>query len=142
MFIRTSFFLTPLIIMEVSIGTRLRQLRKQANLTQVQLAAASGVQQGEIAGYENDKRVPTAPKIAALAKALHVPMEALMEDFDLPQVELTPTTRAHGNSTEALIQKITRQLNPDHQKAVLAHAKALLKAEEADTEPKRTRKVA
>ncbi len=52
-----------------------------------------------------------------------------MEDFALPQVEATEEHRAHGNSTEALIQKITRQLSPDHQKAVLAHAKALLMAQ-------------
>ncbi len=111
-------------------------------MTQVQLALASGVQQGEITGYENDKRVPTAPKVAALAKALKVPMEVLIGDVEIPQPPASIEPRPHGNSTPALTQRIIQQLTLENQRAVLAHAKALLKAQEAQSTPKRRTKAA
>lgn len=140
MFKRARVLSNPHQILEVNIGTRLRELRKQANLTQVQLALASGVQQGEITGYENDKRVPTAPKIAALAKALKVPMEVLIGDVEIPQTQASTEHRPHGNSTPALTQRIIQQLTLENQRAVLAHAKALLKVQETQSTPKPSRK--
>src|ERR1035437_2214025 len=142
MFKRARVLSTPPQILEVNIGTRLRELRKQANMTQVQLALASGVQQGEITGYENDKRVPTAPKVAALAKALKVPMEVLIGDVEIPQPLASTEPRPHGNSTPALTQRIIQQLTLENQRAVLAHAKALLTAQEAQSTSKRSNQAA
>ena len=42
--------------MDVSIGTRLRVLRKDAGLTQAQLAALAGTNQAAINRYETDRR--------------------------------------------------------------------------------------
>jgi transcriptional regulator with XRE-family HTH domain len=55
------------------IGERLRQLRKARNLTQVQLAKASGVAQNYISELESEvAHNPSREKIARLARALEV----------------------------------------------------------------------
>ena len=41
--------------MDVSVGTRLRVLRKDAGLTQAQLAALAGTNQAAINRYETDR---------------------------------------------------------------------------------------
>lgn len=58
------------------IGRRLREARLAAGLTQMQLHALSDLEQATISKYERgDVEEPSAPKIAALARALGVSME-------------------------------------------------------------------
>jgi transcriptional regulator with XRE-family HTH domain len=95
-------------------------------MTQVQLAQASGVPQGLITCYETDSKMPSALKLAALAKALHVPMEQLVEtNSQTPQVLLMPEAKLHGNSRGAKIQEIFLQLDEETQRLVLKQIKAL-----------------
>lgn len=128
----------------MSIGTNLKALRLQAGLTQVQLSKASGVSQGAITGYEHDLQRPTADKLAALAKALNVPMEAIVS-LDAPAQPMpddTPDNRLHGNSCTAQLVKVVPQLDPEDQRALLKQAKLMLLAKESQAKTKRPRKVA
>ena len=50
-------------------GDLLRQARKGAGLSQVELAARAGVTQSVISAYESGHRQPAIPTLAALAKA-------------------------------------------------------------------------
>jgi len=118
--------------LEVTIGSKLKELRLQAGLTQVQLALASGLDQSMLARYESDQRTPSGPRLGALAKALGTSVEALLDGSQLPPPSVEPKPHVHGNSTKALVQKILDQINTEHQRAVLAYAKALLKSEEAE----------
>lgn len=49
-------------------------LRKLRGLTQAQLAAALGVQQGHVSDLENGRRRPTVATMQDLARALRAPM--------------------------------------------------------------------
>lgn len=60
------------------LGGRIAQLRKQQNLTQQQLADALGVAQQVIASYEIGRRRVPVSALPGLAKALAVPIEALL----------------------------------------------------------------
>jgi excisionase family DNA binding protein len=53
-------------------GWRLRQLREAAELTQIELAARSGLTHEAISNLERGRRAPLATTIRALAKALGV----------------------------------------------------------------------
>ena len=55
--------------MDVSVGTRLRVLRKDAGLTQAQLAALAGTNQAAINRYETDRAA--APYRILVWYALH-----------------------------------------------------------------------
>src|ERR1035437_3464648 len=113
----------------VNIGTNLKALRLQAGLTQVQLSKASGVSQGTITGYEHDLQRPSAEKLAALAKALSVPMEALVPLDSVPSVQAASEiadNRLHGNSCTAQLVKLAPQLDIEDQRALLKQAKLML----------------
>lgn len=126
--------------MEVMIGTHLKELRTKRGWTQVQLAQASGIRQGELTYYEKNLRTPTAPKLAALAKALKVPMEALVSGEVLQDEAPLAEPKFHGNSTNAQIQRLLAALDPERQKALLHHAKLLALTQEAEQAAKTTSK--
>lgn len=53
-----------------AMAREVRELRKKRNLTQKQLAAASGIDQGEISRIERGQTNPTASTLAALLAPL------------------------------------------------------------------------
>ena len=66
----------------VSLGSRIAQLRKEAHLTQVQLAQTLDVAQPTLNAYElGQRRVPVSA-LPALAKAVGVTLETLMGAAD------------------------------------------------------------
>lgn len=112
---------------EVSIGKQLKAARLKAGMTQTQLSKAAGVSQAAIAFYENDVKSPVANKLAAMAKALGVPMEALVETNKAPtEPGSEGDNRLHGNSTAAQIQRLVLQLDREAQKILLMQAKRML----------------
>lgn len=62
----------------VEFGSRLRQLRKQKNLTQKQLAALIRVKNSIISFYEVGDRIPSPEIIIKLATALNVSSDYLL----------------------------------------------------------------
>ena len=74
-------------------GTRLREVREAAGLTQLQLAAASGLTHEAISNLETGKRSPLAATVSALAQALGVEPERFVA-YD--QVGLTMVTTAEA----------------------------------------------
>ena len=62
----------------VEFGNKLRQLRKEKNLSQKQLAALIGVKNSIISFYELGDRVPSPAVIKKLAVALHVSSDYLL----------------------------------------------------------------
>ena len=62
-----------------SIGHRVRDLRKKLGLTQVQLAAKTGLSRSQVLRIEAGERGASLKAAVALAKALRVPINALLE---------------------------------------------------------------
>lgn len=62
----------------VEFGQKLRDLRKQKNLTQKQLAEQIGVQNSVISFYEVGDRTPSPDILRKLASVLHVSVDYLM----------------------------------------------------------------
>ena len=52
----------------MNIGERLRELRSEKNLSQMELSKATGISQSSIARWELNKSEPTASDIIVLAK--------------------------------------------------------------------------
>lgn len=63
-----------------ALGQRIAKLRKELNITQVQLAETLGVAQQTLAHYEVGRLRMAITTLAAIAKALAVPVESLLED--------------------------------------------------------------
>ena len=56
----------------MSMGNRLKQLRKELGLTQEAFASKIGSVQNTITGYENDRRNPSAPVISLICREFNV----------------------------------------------------------------------
>jgi transcriptional regulator with XRE-family HTH domain len=64
----------------MTFGERLRAIRRAAGLTQVELAARSGVSQPSISQYEAGDTEPAWSTVAALCRALGVTPDAFWAD--------------------------------------------------------------
>ncbi len=67
-----------------TVGSRIARCRKEASLTQVQLAEALGIPQPQLASYEIGRRRVPVSLLPSLARALAVPIEDLIGE-DGPQ---------------------------------------------------------
>lgn len=69
-------------VLEVAIGRAVRGLRKRHNITGADLAAATGLSVGMLSKIENGVTSPSLATLQALARALGVPLTALLADYD------------------------------------------------------------
>ena len=92
---------------------RVKELRRQAGLTQQQLADMAGLERSQLSKVENEKEHVNTRRLAAIAKALKVPVSDLFEDGS--------TRDAQQNA----ILSVFESLPPDARAQVLAHARAL-----------------
>ena len=77
----------------ISLGSRIAALRKDAHLTQVQLAQTLGVAQSTLNAYElGQRRVPVSA-LPVLAKALSVSLETLMGESQKASKKRGPTPK-------------------------------------------------
>ena len=71
-----------------SIGERIRRLRRELGLTQVELATRANVNQGYLSSIERGDRLPRSATLRAIAVAMAVPEAVLLgegEGHDAPQ---------------------------------------------------------
>lgn len=61
-------------------GNRLRELRKQRNLSQMRLSDVSGIPQTTISDWEKSKYTPNVPQLRKIAKALEVSISELIQE--------------------------------------------------------------
>ncbi|WP_235694309.1 helix-turn-helix domain-containing protein [Clostridioides difficile] len=71
----------------MQIGKNLKKIRKQKELTQIQLAEISGISRNALINYENDKRIPSIDTLSKLAKALKI--EKTIFYFDIENEVMT-----------------------------------------------------
>ena len=71
-----------------TIGSRIRNLRKEKHITQETLEEKTTIARSTISAFENDKRIPYEEQIAALAEALDTSEMYLSKGVvvDLPKV--------------------------------------------------------
>ena len=79
-------------------GRRLKELRKQANLTQQELGKLVGVTKVSICCYENGTRTPTLDTLIDLADSLNISLNYLL-GIDALAVDETDKTNNKANNT-------------------------------------------
>lgn len=62
----------------MSLGTRMRELREAAGISQEQIAKAVGVSRNAVSQWESDRTRPSTSRLARIAHALKVPIENLL----------------------------------------------------------------
>ena len=84
---------------------RLKNLRKQAHLTQVDVAEKLGISQPAYASWERGVKKPTQENLVKIAKLFNASIDTLVsndktDDIDLSEVELLFRTTSDGMSNE------------------------------------------
>lgn len=86
---------------------RLKDLRKQAGLTQVDVAEELGISQPAYASWERGSKKPTQENLVKIAQILNVSVDYLVgnlkdktDDIDLSEVEILFRTTSDGMSNE------------------------------------------
>lgn len=85
-------------------GRRLKELRKQANLTQQELGKMVGVTKVSICCYENGSRTPTLDTLKDLADSLNIPLNYLLavDIFAVSEDDKTSTINLAKEEIEIL----------------------------------------
>ncbi|MBI2282614.1 MAG: helix-turn-helix transcriptional regulator [Bacteroidetes bacterium] len=73
----------------IQISNRLRDLRKEKNITLQELAEAAGVSKGMLSQVENSRAIPSLPVLLNLISSLHVDFNDFFKDINL----LTPDSK-------------------------------------------------
>ena len=84
---------------------RLKTLRKEARLTQVDIAEKLGISQPAYASWERGVKKPTQENLVKIAKLFNASIDTLVsndktDDIDLSEVELLFRTTSDGMSNE------------------------------------------
>ena len=84
---------------------RLKELRKQAHLTQVELASKLGIVQSSYADWERGKKKPTQENLVKIAKILNVSVDYLVGNSEertdeLDNIELLFRMNSKGLTEE------------------------------------------
>jgi transcriptional regulator with XRE-family HTH domain len=93
------------------IGSRLKQLRQQAGISQERFAEAIGVSTQQMQKYENGQNMMNTEKLQLVATALSVPVQALFSTGD----EFLPM----GETEKLLIDSYRAIPNKEIQKSIL-----------------------
>jgi transcriptional regulator with XRE-family HTH domain len=88
-----------------ALGARIAKARAAADLTQVQLAATLGISQPQLAFYEVGKRRVPVSMLPRLAKALALPVEALIADNETTNLAATSPRRTRKGPVSKLEQQ-------------------------------------
>ncbi len=91
----------------MELGSRLAQRRKEAGLTQVQLAEALGISQQMVASYEVGRRRIPVSMLPVLAQALKVQIDAL-----LGGTAKAPSRRGPASQLQRSIERISELPRP------------------------------
>ncbi len=67
----------------MSLGKQIRKYRKQAGLTQAQLAEQLGISFQAVSSWENDEYLPDSTRLTEIARCLDVGVSKLLEEDDL-----------------------------------------------------------
>ena len=69
-----------------NMDNKLRQLRKEHKLTQVELQMRTGIEQSLLSKYENAERIPPTETLITLADFYHVSIDYILCRTENPQI--------------------------------------------------------
>ncbi|MHB1820922.1 MAG: helix-turn-helix domain-containing protein [Streptosporangiaceae bacterium] len=87
----------------MALGERIRQLRKEAGLSQADLAEAIGADPGRVSRYEAGRITPSADALVRLAETLNVSIDHLLVD-GIPRRPLHASADALGDRLAAVAE--------------------------------------
>ena len=103
-----------------AIGARIKQRRKELNISQERLAEALGVSYQQVQRYENGANLLNTDKLQAVAESLKVPCSYFFEDAG---VTASVVKASHMTSDEIRLLRLFKMCGQKYKKAILLFMK-------------------
>lgn len=91
------------------LGKRIRERRREIDLSRAQLAEYAGLSAGHIARIERGEIVPTLPTVQELERVLEIPLFPLLSVYDEQEPGNEPIEEVFRNLGRAVDQKLMRE---------------------------------
>lgn len=88
----------------VNFGFRIRNLRKQNNLTQLQLAERLGLTKSVISAYENGMRLPSYDILISISRIFKVSTDYLLGEERKEEIDLSGLSDSEISALKNLIK--------------------------------------
>ena len=92
----------------MNLGIRIRNLRRQSNLTQSQLAARLGLTKSVISAYENDLRLPSYDTLITIARIFKVSTDYLLGVKSKDGLDLSGLTEEEIKAITKLVEAMKK----------------------------------
>lgn len=93
-----------------SIGTKIRNARKEAGMTQVELAKKTSLSRSYIGDIEKDRYNPSVATLRAIAEATGVPVESILGNSTSTQPPAQKEDREHKHLQDLLSDPHLRRI--------------------------------
>ncbi len=117
----------------MTLGEKIKAARKNAGLTQEQMAEKLMISRPAITKWESDKGIPDIENLKAISKLLDVSLDYLLndgEDTDLNVIKEAIDIKAYGKGRKKKLKdRIVREKHPDAEIMTLVPQKMLTKGE-------------
>lgn len=120
--------------MDMDIGSRIKKLRKELDLTQTEFAARIGSVQNTVTGYESGRRNPSAPVLSLICREFNVNEEWLREGTGemfkaAPSSVLDALAEEYGlsNAAYVMVEKFVN-LKPEAQETIFNYVREVAAA--------------
>lgn len=107
-----------------SIGSRIKEKRKELNLTQIKIKELTGISSGNMSDYENGRVLPSALAIISLSKALNC-----STDWLLTGQTNNSLSNSYSSEEQALIETFRKLTDDDKEEILLLSRMKLERAE-------------
>lgn len=109
-----------------ALGRKVRELRRSRGMTQKELASAVGVTGAQLHRYETGATRVAASRMIAIAEALGVRPDVLLESAAPESMPSLPTETTTGDDLLELIQLFSAIGDPKNRNAILAVARMMV----------------
>jgi DNA-binding XRE family transcriptional regulator len=94
----------------MTLGEKIKRFRKQAGLTQEQLAKKTNLSRSYIADVERNRYNPSFETLKSISKGLNIPLSKLSDEENNDNENLTPEFYAIQRNSKKLTQKEQQKL--------------------------------
>ena len=109
----------------MSIGTKIKELRKVQGLSQGELGEKLGTTQKVISDYETEKTSPPPQRLPVIAKFFGVSVDELLDGDERGNEKKNGKT-LHANKRTFKVMQMFDQLNEEEQRVITRQIKALI----------------
>lgn len=117
----------PTVPQAATIGSRLRKLRKQRQLTQAELARQIGIQQSDLSRMEKGEYRVSLDNLFKILRVFGVEVSEFLEDAPAPR----PAARPLSHADMQMLQML-RELSPEAREEVHEYVEFKLRRERQD----------